>query len=91
MFQLLSQPLLLLLLPPSVAAPAHVADAAAADVYPLPQLTSPSSGNYRHAVDSRSTNSAAHCSKYTSWRSDSHTRALRPDSVVAAGDWGPDS
>lgn len=89
MLLLLSQPLLLLLLPPSVAAPAHVADAAA--VYPLPQLTSPSSGNCHHAVDSRSTNSAAHCSKYTSWRSDSHTRAMRPDSVVAAGDWGPDS
>lgn len=75
---------LLLLLPSSVAAPAHVAAAA---VCPQPPLTS-SSGSCRHAADSRSTNSAAHCSKCTSCHSDSHRTALWPDSVA---DWGPHS
>lgn len=79
MMFLFPSPMPLLLLP-------FAADA----VSPLPRATS--SGSCRRAADSRSMNSAAHWSIYTSCRSDSSRRtAPWPDSAAAATDSDPGS
>lgn len=80
--------MLMLLCPPPLPLLPSAADA----VSPLPRATS--SCSCRHAADSTSTNSAAHCSKYTSCRSDSsRRRAPWPDSdsAAAAADSDPGS